>query len=127
MTLNLCLTCQERLAERAGECHACYQYRRRTGGPRPKARILAHLERRSLGIGQVGPSNVLHELRVTLLHVGTVVPGTVEICAACGTIKAWIEGKPIPLCIKHRGWLALAGAMLDEPWDQDRIRDALIA
>lgn len=125
----MCRTCRERPASTLGECRACYQYRRIHGRQRPWRLIQRHLERRAVGGSPARPQGFppSSELLVTIRDVGRIVPGSPEVCAACGTAAAWIAGRPIPLCVRHRGYLTVIGLMLDTADDHERLLALLTA
>lgn len=116
----LCTTCLERRVRAAGECMTCYLYRRRTGGQRPWSVISANFQRRADGRGV--SLEILAELRDTSVQMGRW-----DLCGVCGTLDRWAEGEAMPLCQMHRGWLALAGLVLDEPDDVMWLVDAVSA
>lgn len=135
-----CRTCRERPARYAnGECEACWVYRHRTGRERPFSLIRRHAERRARRVAEpaMPPSfHVVHELLATMPLSGRVVlsarshqprPAVVEVCGACGTIRAWPQGRPWPLCVKHRAVLGLAGLMLDDAEAQERLLELVTA
>ena len=136
---EMCSNCGRRLARyRSGECEACYVYRHRTGKARPEEVVMAHLQRRSRrGSGPAPPSlRSIHEMIATVPIAGGAVltrpqrgkpvPAE-EVCGACGTVKSWAEGRPYPLCVKHRAVLGLASLLLDEPEDLERLLELVTA
>jgi hypothetical protein len=97
--------------------------------------VIAHLKRRAdrQHPPRPGPktetgAGVATELLSTLRLTGRVVPGEPELCGACGTITSWAIGAPIPLCLRHRGVLAVIGLMfVDEPLYQQQLLNLLTA
>jgi hypothetical protein len=121
---EICSNCRERMANTRGECRACSEYRRRTGKPRPLSLVVVNQSRP--GNHRLHDAGTSRELRA-ILHPNGASRLGVEICAPCGTISAWTQGVPIPLCTMHRGWLVLAGLVLDDEFDRGRLMDAVSA
>ena len=118
--MTLCRTCEELPVDRVGECSRCYQYRHRTGRPRPESVSLEYAARRASG-RRMWRRDTCMELSsgVSTAQGGELSP---EPCSVCGTIQAWVEGKPMPLCARHRGYYELAALILP---DEDRLREAV--
>lgn len=138
MSVEICFTCRERLARSKGECATCVQWRYRHGSARPQGVVIAHLRRRAerQHPARPGPKTetgacVASELLSTLRVTGRLVPGGPELCGVCGTVTSWVEGKSIPLCLRHRGVVALVGLLLtmhgEEPIYEQQLRNLLSA